>query len=746
MTELSYEPLIPGPLWLILAAAAVALLLWYAVRRPPSVSGRRWAMIVLLMTAGIAAILGLLLNPTFSTELPSPAGKPVLTVLVDDSASMGTPDATDGATRFAAAARIARQIESQFTDRFDIRLKTFDQSVRPVSPQALLDANPNGAGTDLSTAINSSLAEEHPQGQAIVLLSDGIDNAGGGTLRVLDSVRSAKAMAAPIYTHSFGGDANAIDLSVSIPSQQDLAVINQKVVLAARVAHSGFSSGKATVTLWQGGKEIARRETLLQPAVVSDVNFLVSQEKVGVYSYEVRVDPLPGQRSQANNSASYVLRVVNEPIRVLVLEGKPYWDSKFLTRTLMADPAVALDSVVRLSDTRLLQRSLTHENSSTTQPIETWKIDTDASQMLASADRLRNYQVIVIGRDAEPFLDDIAVANLENWVAQQGGSLLCYRGSPTSAENQRLAKLLPVKWGQASPQRFRVEMTDRGKSLNWFAAASAGSDLLQQMPSLASENAIQSSKPLAVVLAWAMGGGEKEPAVVYQPYGVGRVVVVEGAGMWRWAFLAPAYQDQDQVYASLWHSLMRWLSSGQGLSPGQRYSLRGDKVRFADDEPATATLLAREDSAHAQLPLVQLTADASPTVKSFSASPLGNEAGVFRVNFGQLPQGRYTAMLATNDKNDPTQQIVFDVRKYDQESLDLQSRPDLMAAVATGSGGAVLSNDSADDVANKFSNYLAKSLPSRIQRSTAWDRMWILCVVLAWWTISWIVRRSGGLV
>jgi hypothetical protein len=553
-------------------------------------------------------------------------------------------------------------------------------------------------------------------------------------------------MAAPIYTQSFGGDASSINLSVQIPSQQDLAVVGQKVVLAAQVLHSGFSTGKAIVTLWYDGKEIGRREPLLEPGVVSDVNFLVSQEKVGVYSYEVRVDPLPGQRSQENNSASYVLRVVNEPIRVLVLEGKPYWDSKFLTRTLMADPAVALDCVVRLSDTRLLRRSLTHESDATTEPVETWRIDTDPAQILASADRLRNYQVIVIGRDAEPFLDDTAVANLESWVAQQGGSLLCYRGSPTSAENQLLAKLLPVKWGAASAMRFRVEMTDRGKSLNWFAAASAGSDLLQQMPSLASSNVIQSSKPLAVVLAWAVGDAGQEPAVVYQPYGVGRVVVVEGAGMWRWAFLAPAYQDQDQVYSSLWHSLMRWLSSGQGLSPGQRFSLRGDKVRFADDEPATATLLAREDSTHAPLPLVQLTADGSPAVKSFSASPLGSEAGVFRVNFGQLPQGRYTAMLASNDKNDPAQQIVFDVKKYDQELLDLQSRPDLMARIASDSGGAVLSNDSADDVAQKFSGYLAKALPPRTERSSAWDRMWILCVVIGWWTMSWIVRRSGGLV
>ena len=44
------------------------------------------------------------------------------------------------------------------------------------------------------------------------------------------------------------------------------------------------------------------------------------------------------------------VQVVDEPIRVLLIEGKPYWDSKFLMRTLASDPAIALDSVVRLTD------------------------------------------------------------------------------------------------------------------------------------------------------------------------------------------------------------------------------------------------------------------------------------------------------------------------------------------------------------------------------------------------------------
>jgi hypothetical protein len=525
------------------------------------------------------------------------------------------------------------------------------------------------------------------------------------------------------------------------------------------VTHTGITGGKAIVTLWSGEHEIARREAILSPDTASDVSFLVSQERTGVYPYEVRVEPLPGEVSQTNNTAAYLLRVVSEPIRVLIVEGKPYWDSKFLTRTLMADPAVALDCVVRLTDNRLLRRTLSHDRSPTSQPgaepsqrVETWHMDSDAGEVLASADRLRNYQVIVIGRDAEPFLSPAAVATLENWVAQQGGSLLCYRGLPTSTSNQPLAKLLPVRWTAGNgATRFRVEMTDRGKGLNWFGgvgtADARGGDLLQQLPSLASGNAVQAAKPLAIVLASAVAaGGEPSPAVVYQPYGTGRVAVVEGAGMWRWAFLAPQYQDQDAVYGSLWHGLVRWLSGGQGLSPGQRYNLRGDKVRFGGDEPVTATLLAREDAGRSQLPLVALTTDGSSEIKRYSPAALGRESGVFRVNFGVLPEGHYRAALESTVVGDAATQIAFDVRRYDQESLDLQARPDLLARVAADSGGAVLGENSAADVSRQFEQHLAQLMPPRVERSSAWDRWWLLCLVIVWWTISWAVRRSGGLV
>ena len=107
-----------------------------------------------------------------------------------------------------------------------------------------------------------------------------------------------------------------------------------------------------------------------------------------------------------------------------------------------------------------------------------------------------------------------------------------------------------------------MKLTPDGRDLQWFGGATQagvpgpGRDAPQagspSLPTLASAAQVDRSKPLAVVLATAVSqtagararrsGGA--PAVVYQPYGTGRVVVVEGSGMWRWAFLPPKYKGR----------------------------------------------------------------------------------------------------------------------------------------------------------------------------------------------------------
>jgi hypothetical protein len=461
--------------------------------------------------------------------------------------------------------------------------------------------------------------------------------------------------------------------------------------------------------------------------------------------------------TDVNNTASFLLRVVDEPVRILLLEGKPYWDTKFLVRTLAADPSVDLTTLVRLADNRYLQRHVARavgsgvsnptaeSNSGTALRAEQWTTQPNLEGLLSDAAGFTGYQVVLLGRDAETLLDDARVAQLKKWLIEESGSLVCFRGSPATQISQRMAELMPVRWSPSRESRFRVQLTESGRAVQWLPARDDGQDLLANLPSLATVAQPRQPKPLAVVLATTAASGEGTvPVISYQPVGNGRVVVVEGAGMWRWAFLPPKHQQFDETYGMLWRSLVRWLVSNAGLLPSQQAALRGDKVTFSTAETATATLLTRETGA-AGPPAVELSGGTLPAPQSFVPIAAGSSSGQFRVEFGKLPEGRYRARVAgMGDGSSVT--AVFDVRSNLSERLDVAARPNVMRMIAEESGGAVLEDDLPQQLTEHFQNYLAASRPQRSAQTIAWDRWWVLLSVFGLWAASWGLRRRSGLV
>jgi hypothetical protein len=267
------------------------------------------------------------------------------------------------------------------------------------------------------------------------------------------------------------------------------------------------------------------------------------------------------------------------------------------------------------------------------------------------------------------------------------------------------------------------------------------------LPTLATRSQSSHPQPLAVV--WAVGesagGSSPEPVVSSMPYGTGRVVVLEGAGMWRWAFLAPQYEKHASLYAALWQSLTRWLVSNTGLLPTQTWALRSDKVRFADTEPATASLLVRPGSHPNEELEIELTGSALEAPRRVTPIVAGEELGAFRVIFGKLPEGRYAATIVGSPADDTSARTAFEVRANVDEVLRLEANPNLMKQVAARSGGKSLAAATPDEIAALVEGHLARLRPEQFRTTAAWDRWWVLVGVFMLWGLSWGYRRSRGL-
>jgi hypothetical protein len=733
---LTFEPLLPLSFWLALVGVAAIVLTWYGWRRPPLVPKYPWRGLVALMTVGVTIVLLLLLNPMIVEPVPQPPGPPILTVLVDATASMATPDSDSGRTRHQAAAHWAQAI-AKTKSEFEMRVATFDQSVKFLDPNDLDARTPDGTLTDLRTALREATAEQRPQGQMVVLLSDGIHNA-GESAAVLQAARDAKALACPIFTRTFGSDRESRDLAVEVRTPQEIAFVGHKIGVAAWLLHRDLAGQSAKVRLMRDGKAVEERTVPLKRAEGEELRFELHEEKTGLYRYEVVADPLPGEMSLTNNAAAIQLQVVDQPVRVLLLEGKPYWDSKFLARTLTEDASIELESVVRMTEGRLYRRTLRRPSDAAKKTDESWEVLPDFGKFLASGKGLRAFQVIVLGRDAEVFLDGQALSELRTWLTQDGGSLVCSRGQPVTQVSQGLAPLLPVRWTPTAETRLEWSLTDRGRDLGWLL----GRETLAALPTLAVTARPEQPRPLAVVLATAKAGDTASaPAVTYQPYGLGRVVTIEGSGMWRWAFLPPAQRDREQAFGTLWHNLLRWLVSNATLLPGQSMALRTGATTFSPHEAISVTLLTRRETAPTTPPSLELRGASLESPRTIAAVPRGDEPGVYRVPVGKLSEGTYDLHVV----GEPSVQTIFDVRSLSRETLDLKPRPDLMAAIARESGGAVLDQPSPEATPGRMAEHLRQMRPMQVRRLSAWDRGWVLAAAVGLWATTWVLRRRRHL-
>ncbi len=352
----TFDPKIPLGLWWALVFAALAAILWYALRRQWPVPFSRRVMLTLLLSFGMVGPLLVALNPTWVQTIPPVPGNPMLSVLVDGTLSMQTKDTGESGdvSRWQTALDIARQAKS--AGSIEVRHHVFSDRLQPlptenakaelkgsVGEQASL---PNGHRTDLATALTQTTRSGSPLGHAVLIISDGAHNV-GGVEGILQSAREANALATPIYTVTLGTSIGMKNMSVAAKTSRMIAFPDSPITLRANIGHNGLAGQITEVALIRDEQVLKTQKVKLSGEPVQEVRFTIDE---GIQSpierYRIAASEVPGEVTTADNQTAVLVQRLNAPIGVLVLEGKPYWDSKFLSRNLARDPVIDLTAIV----------------------------------------------------------------------------------------------------------------------------------------------------------------------------------------------------------------------------------------------------------------------------------------------------------------------------------------------------------------------------------------------------------------
>ena len=738
--DLTFQPVWPWPMVAGLAAVALGATAWSYHRQRALASRARRGLLLAFRLAGVASLLFILLRPMTHAPAPVAKDRPVLFVDADFSLSMNTPDCA-GTTRWAAVASALRAGEGthwwQLARDYDLRFATFGNLVQPDTLSALA-ARPRAEAqrTDLTAPLAAAADEARARPVAgVCLLGDGRENAGGDPMA---AALALKAAGVPVFAACVGAGQDARDVYCRARFSQNFLFAGQPAELDVAVAHSGYDRFHVNVQLAREGRPVATKQAVLNQGVVH-VPFPIQEDHRGLFTYTVKVDPLPGEGDTRNNERTLFARVVDRKTRVLIVEGRPYWDTKFLQRTLQQDPNVEVDAVFQLSAGKtfgLRQHTSEDDLVKRTAPAPLG--------MPRTREELYRYDCVILGRGLDRLVDRDTPALLRDFVSERGGSLVFFRG--TSREPLAgLSDLEPVIWDEASLRDVRLEITPEGRASPVFAfhQEQPPEVVVRALPALVSVTRTRGEKALSVVLAAATPPGVstgRVAALAYHRFGLGKVMSIGAAGLWRWAFLPDAQDEVRDVYAQFWGQLVRWMVSDSDFLPGTDLSLRTDRYVYQPGERVRFIVRSKMSRTN-EIFHIEVTPPDGPATEL--AAAYSAESGGFTALGATGPEGVYRAVLRGAGTN------VVEARYTAYADLDearlVASDPDLLANICRTTGGKMLGLDELGQLPKLLGDWHRRAR-EEAQPADAWDTRSAYFFIALFFSIEWYFRRRWGLV
>ena len=153
------------------------------------------------------------------------------------------------------------------------------------------------------------------------------------------------------------------DLAVEKIAVDDFAFVRNQVTVDVIVTARGFGSTEVPVVLRREGQVVAQKTIHIDGSRSRyEVKLTFVPDRTGKFAFTVTVPVYDGEAIAHNNSRSFVLKVIRDRVRVVLVVGRPSWDVRFLRQLLKRDPNVDLISFFILrtpgDDTRSSQDEL----------------------------------------------------------------------------------------------------------------------------------------------------------------------------------------------------------------------------------------------------------------------------------------------------------------------------------------------------------------------------------------------------
>lgn len=754
--------LAPWPRWalaaLVVAGVAAVALAWRGLRAEPR-PGRRAALLALRAASALLAIF-LLLEPALRL-LQTSRVKSRLAVLVDASRSMRFPVEPGGPTRAQAAAAFLGRHRGELEalgDRVSLEWHTFERDVAPADPAGLVrGAPPRGGRTDLLGALKAAAGGGAGRKLAgAVIISDGADNAALAEGLTPAARAELRGLGMPVTAIAVG-TGSPKDLALERVAVDDFAFVRNTVTVEVGLTARGFGREEVPIVLRREGAVVARATVRLEPGQARyTVPLSFVPDTTGTFVFTVAAPVFPGEAVAENNARSFVLRVIRDRVRVLLVAGRPSWDERFLRTLLKQDPNVDLISFYIL-------RTATDQPGSQD---ELSLIPFPVAEIFGA--QLRTFDAVLFVNFAyQPYRSlDIErfLPALRDYV-RSGGGFAMLGGEQSFGEarygSTPLAEVLPVESPEAAgiatvtarphltPEGLRHPVTSLapGDAPNEAAWAA-----LPALPAVNRTRALPTGSGASVLLdAPAVAvDGRAAPLVAVREVGSGRALAVATDASWYWGFVAAEESGSSRAYQRFWNNALRWLVRDPSLTPVQ---VEPDRPAVEPGEPVGLSISVRapDYGPGAGTPVQgELVGEDGQVVARGEA--VAGPDGTAHLELTPPGPGAYKVVATARPRcgsgpcppDAPVERATgaVAVRASGPEDADAAPRPELLRALAQATGGTFSTAEAGLPEVRLTDPEIVEV--GRRKDVPIWDRAWFLAALVAALAAEWVLRRRWG--
>ncbi len=660
---------------------AFAFILYFKNKKNVDVPKKINTTLLVLRFLSVSVITFLLLN-IFLKQVKNDTQNPTILVAIDNSSSI-------------TALADSLFVKNEFLKKLEALKKNIGENftVKTIlfGNKTLLAEQPTF--TEKETDIENLISdiENNYSNQnigALIIASDGIYNKGANPIYGIEK------LGYPVYTIAMGDTNEVKDVSIQKINHNQVAYLGNNFPLEVITSAKNFSGKEILVSVNHNSQKIAQQTVKINSDnFLSTTNFTINAAIAGLQRYVVNTTILEGEKNILNNSQSFIVEVIDNREKILLLANTPHPD------------VAAIKDAILNSTIYEVEYGLASDFK---KPIKPYSL------VIVHGFNTTNQNLII----------DCENNNIPVWLI-----------NPTITEGLNGVKI------SASLNKFNDAEPAINKNFGLFTISDELKKITKDLPPLKTFFGNYSlSNSANSLINQRIGVVETEnPILLFNEKNGVKNAVLIGDGLWRWKLRDFAEHTNTNLFNELISKSIQYLSVKSDKS---FFRITAPKMCNENESIELGAEVYNKSYELITEPDVVLTLT-NTDKKTFNYT-FSKTSNAYKLNIGLLGAGeyKYEAKVKVNNELFVKQGLIV-VKEIVSEKINTVANHQLLFQLANKTGGKLIYPNQLEKLQNEIlNNQLIKPITyTQTTTNPLIELKWIIIILIGLLSIEWFLRK-----